>query len=710
MSQPTFLAPPRSDPESNPAASAPASLGLQETAVEKTLAYVRFLAAPVGKIAEIKTHYGLVLQVAFAPDGVSALSSAADGTISLWDLQTGEEVRQYLGHTGAPRRLAAAGKYVISSGSTDHTVRLWDLDSGRELHCYSLGSYCAPAAISPDGSQVLFAANNNGPYVASTQDFKEVQIERGEGIYAVAWSPSGRLFATGGWNRVVHVYNARTEQEIARLPQPDQLYSLAFTPDDRKVLAGDTGNHVRIFDIQSRQVLHQFDAGGWRSIVVTPDSRYALAPSGEPTLFFWDLATGKPSNRFEGQQNAVTAVDISKDGNLALSGDKDGSIRLWRLPATRPAAAVDFPAEELPSDEAVRSAQSTVNDVFRGDYRWVDAKGREELFRKVRRQASDPKNDPSVQYAILLEAARIAASSGDEDLVIWVSGELARRYPRASLEQRMRILSDAAEHAATTVDVGDEVGDGLLALSDDAGWAGDFATALRAAQRADSLLMTPHSAEKVQIIRELAARADSMKDAYPKESAGMGVFFCFGTGQLDLGLPMLARSEDPQLAAVAAKEAEGASNPQDAILLADRYMEIATDKDRSALVRSGAAGRATWWYGTALPRLDSADRSNIEKKLAESRELSVWVPRPIALESLRTALLSSPWGWYDMQLWFRDDGTVSHVAMQGRWAIASPRLVVITVGDGDTLYLHFNAELTHFKSLGQGFGGSRFGR
>jgi hypothetical protein len=472
--------------------------------------YGRFLDARIGKITEIKTGRGPVLQVAFSPDSLYALSSAEDGTISLWDLQTAQETRQYLGHTGPTRRLAAAGKFIISSG-TDHTVRLWNFDSAEQLHCFSLDSYSEPVAISPDGTHLLFAANVNDPCVASTQDFKKVHLGQGEGIYAVAWSPSGNMLATGGLGRAVRVYDAAAQHEIAYLPQPNLVFCLAFTADDRKLLVGDGGNRVRIIDLRSCQVLHQFDAVACRSIVVTPDSRYALTLNDEGRFFFWDLETGTQSGRFGVTQNLATAVDMSNDGNLALSGDKEGTIRLWRLPPpatvrqVRPAQieAPEVPMEQMP----VQSVQSIVKDVFQGDYRWLDSYGREKLFQKVRTQSSDPGNEPVVQYAILLEAADIATSTGDADLVMWVSGELARRYPRASSRIRLQVLNRAADGEAMTAYAERQLGEGLLDLADDAAVAGDNATALRAAQRAESILATPYAAGKVKALRDSAAGA-----------------------------------------------------------------------------------------------------------------------------------------------------------------------------------------------------------
>jgi len=173
---------------------------------------------------------------------------------------------------------------------------------------------------------------------------------------------------------------------------------------------------------------------------------------------------------------------------------------------------------------------------------------------------------------------------------------------------------------------------------------------------------------------------------------------------------MLAKGDDQQLAALAAKEAAGASKPQDAAALADSYLDIANTKLRSALVRSGAAARAVWWYGQVLPHADESSKNAIQKRIDEALQLAIWMPRPIAIDSLRTALLWSKWSWGEpgVQMTFKDDDTVSHRGMHGRWRIASPRLVILTISNGDTMYLRFNASLTTYVSLGRGFGGDRF--
>jgi len=64
----------------------------------------------------------------FSPDGRFILAGSIFDDIRLWNVATGELVRNYLGHTAAITALAfsADGRY-FASGSEDKTVRIWNV-------------------------------------------------------------------------------------------------------------------------------------------------------------------------------------------------------------------------------------------------------------------------------------------------------------------------------------------------------------------------------------------------------------------------------------------------------------------------------------------------------------------------------------------------------------------------------------------------------
>jgi WD40 repeat protein len=70
---------------------------------------------------------------------------------------------------------------------------------------------------------------------------------------------------------------------------------------------------------------------GVTAVAISPDGRLALSGSWDNTLKVWDLASGKALRTLSGHSNYVTAVAISPDGRLALSGSWDKTLKVWDL-------------------------------------------------------------------------------------------------------------------------------------------------------------------------------------------------------------------------------------------------------------------------------------------------------------------------------------------------------------------------------------------
>jgi WD40 repeat protein len=81
--------------------------------------------------------------VAVTPDGRRAVSASDDGTLKVWDLESGKELRtlpagapaqKRRGHTDRVNGVAVTpdGRGAVSA-SDDGTLKVWDLESGKEL-------------------------------------------------------------------------------------------------------------------------------------------------------------------------------------------------------------------------------------------------------------------------------------------------------------------------------------------------------------------------------------------------------------------------------------------------------------------------------------------------------------------------------------------------------------------------------------------------
>jgi WD40 repeat protein len=103
-----------------------------------------------------------VCAVALTPDNRKVVGATIDGSLRLWEIESGRELLRFSGHEGIVLRVAVSpnGRFLASAGS-DRTVRLWDIESGKELRVLKghEGAVFA-VAFSPDGRQLISGSSD----------------------------------------------------------------------------------------------------------------------------------------------------------------------------------------------------------------------------------------------------------------------------------------------------------------------------------------------------------------------------------------------------------------------------------------------------------------------------------------------------------------------------------------------------------------------
>ncbi len=278
----------------------------------------------------IKTTGQSVDELAFTPDGKQLLtgSESAYGasTIQLWDMTTGERVREFSGvlHLTAsntsltPQAVSADGK-LLALGAGDH-IDLWDLNTGAVRRQFPLPQRNLPLALAlnPDAS-LLFATLDHAFMVwdVATGTVKatlpnEVHEFDNCTRFQVAFSPDGTHAAGCAGNSLL-LWNTKdwiVEKHFD--DNPGLVDDVAFSPDGMKL--------------------------AWFSVGYTGPN---FVPNGK--LVIWDI----PANT----RNTIESKDFQQFNGLAFSPDgkwlatrEGGQVRLWNCMLWKEEKPIRMPA------------------------------------------------------------------------------------------------------------------------------------------------------------------------------------------------------------------------------------------------------------------------------------------------------------------------------------------------------------------------------
>jgi WD40 repeat protein len=122
-----------------------------------------------GQVVYTLQHDAPVVSVVFSPDSHLLLTSSLDNQLHIWDVVTGQEIKQLTGHTASvwSMEFSPNGKYIVSS-SQDFNVFVWDWKVGEVVRQFSIEQF-GPAGttvnFNPDGQSIYLQTAENEVFI-----------------------------------------------------------------------------------------------------------------------------------------------------------------------------------------------------------------------------------------------------------------------------------------------------------------------------------------------------------------------------------------------------------------------------------------------------------------------------------------------------------------------------------------------------------------
>lgn len=356
----------------------------------------------------------LPVSIALSADGQRLALGLLDGRILAWQLPGGTETQlpkdQPTAHRGAVRSLKfARDGRVLLSGSDDNSLALWDVDSRRLIREQPLGRVMWTAlALRADGGQWAAALSDGTIAVWDSGTGQLLRALRGNAdtTRALAWGAEGQLLAVASDDQHVRVWRRSAAASLS-----GSATRPSASAQDRWILTCDTG------PLGTLQAM-TFQPGSAGLLAVALDDRYVQ---------LIDVPGCKRRVSLPEASGWHKSVAFSSDGRHLASGTDDGSIYIWQLKDSPAATVSDFAAEKAhvqrhrdevralaynPSDANLLASGSLDKTVRL----WESPSGKElHVF---------PEQREGIRFVAFSPDGKLLATAAGKEVVLW---DVARR-------------------------------------------------------------------------------------------------------------------------------------------------------------------------------------------------------------------------------------------------------------------------------------------
>lgn len=249
--------------------------------------------ADIAQAVRLTGHKGAVISAHFTDNGRRIVSAGQDGSLRVWDAQSGAIIRTIELDDGPPLALAVRDREAIT-GHRDGTLVVWDLERGDKR-----GTFKRPDLT----------------------------------VGALAFMAEPERFAVGGGDGRVSVWDRRssTETPAGGDSHDSAILRAVFVPGRNAIATGSQDRTIKLWGNDSFRLIRTYRGHGGpiTALDVSPNGRQLVSAASDGTVRVWLTSQPSVQRRIRASEVRVTAVAVSSVENVIATADETGVIKLW---------------------------------------------------------------------------------------------------------------------------------------------------------------------------------------------------------------------------------------------------------------------------------------------------------------------------------------------------------------------------------------------
>jgi WD40 repeat protein len=171
------------------------------------------------------------------------------------------------------------------------------------------------------------------PQIWDAESGKALQKLEGHAgaVLSVAFSPDNKKIVSVGYDKTVRIWDAQSGKELHTLEKHTEMMTCAvFSPDGKKIVTVSDDDTGRIWDVESGKVLQNFNkrsGGSFLSVAFSPDGKKFVTVGN--TAHIWETESGKELQTLKGHTDLIRSATFSLDGKKIVTVSWDKTARIW---------------------------------------------------------------------------------------------------------------------------------------------------------------------------------------------------------------------------------------------------------------------------------------------------------------------------------------------------------------------------------------------
>ena len=373
-------------------------------------------------IKTVETAGDLVTTIESNADGTQVVFASVDGFLRVMDLHTGEEVR-CLGNDSETKPITCSALIPRLQralvGFRDGSLSVWDLVTGQVVQKFE--EHTKPVTcvdVAPTGSRAVSGSDDTTLVVWDLEMGVVLQTLNGhtDWVKSVSISSDGEYAISASWDQTLILWDLRSGELLRTFEgHSEPVSTVAMSQDARIAVSGSLDNTLRLWNVWSKETtpLHKGHTSGMSAIAVTSDAKLAVSGSWDKNLMVWDVQTGQVLRTLSGHTWTVSAVGATTEGNRVVSASGDGTLKVWQIETGKQLKTIKGHTEAINCLAVAREVSTAVSGSAAGTVKVWDF-NQDEPIRVI-----EGHEEPVTCIAVTSDGTRAVSGSEDHTLKVW---------------------------------------------------------------------------------------------------------------------------------------------------------------------------------------------------------------------------------------------------------------------------------------------------